>query len=224
MPILLLADNYQDFLETRCEFFQRRGFEVLTALGPVDAKNILEREHVDLAILDLRLLNDEDSNDISGLEVARHVALAVPKIILTRFPSWKDVRAALGAQLDGLPAAVDFVDKKEGPHVLLTAVRNALLKYGARQHDLAQVPALIIEADISVSPEPIEPVRVLNALVNHFNLEELRTLCFDLGVDFDSLLGEGKEAKARELVAYFRRRRMLGHLLEAIRRARDGII
>jgi len=39
-----------------------------------------------------------------------------------------------------------------------------------------------------------------------------------------SLGGEGKQAKARELVAYFRRRSMLGCLIETIRRARDRII
>lgn len=39
----------------------------------------------------------------------------------------------------------------------------------------------------------------------HFDIEELRTLCFDLDIDFDNLRGEGKEAKVRELVAMVRR-------------------
>jgi hypothetical protein len=33
-------------------------------------------------------------------------------------------------------------------------------------------------------------------LVEHFNQEELRTLCFDLGVRYDDLGGEGVAAKA----------------------------
>jgi len=37
-------------------------------------------------------------------------------------------------------------------------------------------------------------------LTEHFNLEDLRTLCFELNVDYDDLPGEGKTAKARELV------------------------
>ena len=36
-------------------------------------------------------------------------------------------------------------------------------------------------------------------LVGYYNLEELHTLCFHLGVDYDGLGGEGKESKAREL-------------------------
>jgi Effector-associated domain 7 len=39
-------------------------------------------------------------------------------------------------------------------------------------------------------------------LDKHFNMEELRTLCFDLDVDFDNLRGEGKTGKARELVVF----------------------
>jgi hypothetical protein len=49
-------------------------------------------------------------------------------------------------------------------------------------------------------------------ITEHFNWEELRTLCQDLGVDFDSLPGEGKEAKARELVAYMDRHSRLDDL------------
>ena len=56
------------------------------------------------------------------------------------------------------------------------------------------------------------------------NLEELRTLCFNLNVDYDSLPGEGKEAKARELVLYMQRRGELYTLADAIRRARGDVV
>ena len=39
-------------------------------------------------------------------------------------------------------------------------------------------------------------------LVTYFNDGELRDLCFDLGIDYENLGGEGKAGKARELVAY----------------------
>jgi len=60
-------------------------------------------------------------------------------------------------------------------------------------------------------------------LAEHFDLEELHTLCFDLGVDYDRLGGEGKEAKARELVAYLQRRGQLERLIAAIQRERGRI-
>ncbi len=57
-----------------------------------------------------------------------------------------------------------------------------------------------------------------HALVKRRNLEELRTLCFDLDVDYDNLGGEGKEAKSRELVQYLVRH---GRLAELERVATD---
>jgi len=62
------------------------------------------------------------------------------------------------------------------------------------------------------------------AIVWHFDLEELRTLCVDVGVDYDSLRGEGKAARARELVAYLDRRRELERLAAEVRRQRPGVI
>ena len=76
------------------------------ALDPGEARNILEQGGIDLAIVDLRLLNDGDEKDISGLTLARETARSVPKIILTRFATVEAVREALGPQLEGLPPAV----------------------------------------------------------------------------------------------------------------------
>jgi LysM repeat protein len=61
-------------------------------------------------------------------------------------------------------------------------------------------------------------------LCDHFDLEEMHTLCDDLGVDFDDLRGDGKAVKARELVAYLERRSQLDQLIIAIRRERGSII
>lgn len=61
------------------------------------------------------------------------------------------------------------------------------------------------------------------AIDRHFDTEELQTLCFDLGVDYDGLRGSGKAAKGRELVAYMQRCGHLGLLTAAIRRERPDI-
>jgi hypothetical protein len=51
-------------------------------------------------------------------------------------------------------------------------------------------------------------------LAAHFSVEELRTLCFDLGVDYDDLPGEGKTSKARELIGYLERHDRIPDLVE----------
>jgi len=42
---------------------------------------------------------------------------------------------------------------------------------------------------------------------------ELRTLCFDMGIDYDDLPGEGKAGHARELIAFLNRRDRIEDLL-----------
>lgn len=60
-------------------------------------------------------------------------------------------------------------------------------------------------------------------LTQTFNQEELRTLCFDLGIDYDDLPGEGKSGKARELVSYLSRAGRLPRLIEAARDLRPDV-
>ena len=123
---VLLADNDEEYLGTISDFLQKEGFKVLPAANPAEATQILEHGGVDIAIIDIRLLNENDEKDVSGLNLAKRVAPHIPKILLTRWPRLQDVREALGNQMDGLPAAVDFVAKQEGPQVLLTAINKVL--------------------------------------------------------------------------------------------------
>ena len=123
---ILFADNDSDFLKSRKEFLEQEGYHVIPAANPTEARRIVEQEQADLAILDIRLVKDEDEKDISGLTLAKDTARSIPKIILTGFPTYEAVREALGPDLEGLPPAVDFVAKQEGPEVLLRAIRKAL--------------------------------------------------------------------------------------------------
>lgn len=66
-------------------------------------------------------------------------------------------------------------------------------------------------------------VQLQTILASRFDLEELKTLCFRLGVAYDSLRGEGLEGKARELVAYWQRRQQIGQLVNAIQLYRPDI-
>jgi len=56
-----------------------------------------------------------------------------------------------------------------------------------------------------------------------FSDEEVRTLCFDLGFDYDSLPGQGKDAKIRELIAYCQRHNQVTDLLRLLQEQRPQI-
>lgn len=61
--------------------------------------------------------------------------------------------------------------------------------------------------------DPRYSTHLRKGLSEQFKLDELASLCADLGIDFENLGGEGKDGKARELVDYCRRRNWLDNLL-----------
>ncbi len=71
--------------------------------------------------------------------------------------------------------------------------------------------------DVDLEAGVLEPryrSRVRQFLSTHFDTEELRTLCFDLGVEYDDLPGEGRAGKVRELVRYIERHERIYDLLK----------
>jgi DNA-binding response OmpR family regulator len=126
---ILLIDNTPSFVESLRWFLTEEGYCVVTADNHEIGRAMLERGPVDLAVLDIRLINDKDEKDISGLELAKTVQTTIPKIIYSNFPSYEAARIALGPRAEGLPPAVDFLGKEEGPQTLLTAIRHALLLF-----------------------------------------------------------------------------------------------
>jgi DNA-binding response OmpR family regulator len=113
--IILLADNNLDYLDSRAEMLEESGYTVIKASSPEEARKVLEENYVHLALLDIRLRNDKDDKDLSGIQLARDTTTQlVPKIMITSYPSYDYVRAALGPSTDGQPPAVDFIYKEEG--------------------------------------------------------------------------------------------------------------
>ena len=123
---VLFADNDLDFLNTRREFLEQEGYAVITASSPIEVQKKLAQETLDLAIVDIRLINDDDEKDNSGLDLAKAIGRSVPVLVLTGYPSAEYARQALKIQPDGSPAVYDFVVKREGPEAMLTAVKNTL--------------------------------------------------------------------------------------------------
>lgn len=62
------------------------------------------------------------------------------------------------------------------------------------------------------------------ALAEAFDLGELKTLCFDLNVDWDEIPGVRKSEKIVELVKHLTRRRKLEELIRLVNQERDNIL
>lgn len=125
---ILLADNQKEDRATWQRVLTNAGYDVRLARDPEEARKVLQSTTVDLAIIDLRLVDDEDAHDISGLILAKEKAYRhIPKIIITAFDAgYSDLREALGAYVDELPPTVAFVRKDESPQVLVEVIRRTL--------------------------------------------------------------------------------------------------
>jgi hypothetical protein len=66
--------------------------------------------------------------------------------------------------------------------------------------------------------------RLRQTLATRLDDSELRTLCFDLGIDYADLPGEGRADKARELIAYLDRRDRIPDLLSVGHQLRPDIL
>ena len=60
----------------------------------------------------------------------------------------------------------------------------------------------------------------LEAMTTFFSDDELNTLCFQLGVDYDALPATGTHGKARELIDYLERRKKLERLYAKVKEER----
>lgn len=145
-PTILLVDNKPSFRAVVREFLEIQGYEVLEANDASTAQAMVASRKLALVVIDVRLTDDDDENDIGGLTLAKELPLSLPKIMLTAHPTYQAVREALGPALNGIPSAVGFVAKKEGLAKLLFTIQLVLAKFPpVLQHHLLKefgVPAI----------------------------------------------------------------------------------
>jgi hypothetical protein len=108
--------------------------------------------------------------------------------------------------------------------------KHTLLSFGLlEEHDgQCQVSGELVRRcllDLSNQTQRLVPdLRGLRAeLISHYNLAELETLCFDLDVDWDDIVGPDKASKTRNLIEYLRRRDALQRLLKMLQTQRPNV-
>ncbi|MCB8978823.1 MAG: NACHT domain-containing protein [Ardenticatenaceae bacterium] len=82
----------------------------------------------------------------------------------------------------------------------------------------------LAEAREEVVGEATELGHLRRQIVNHFNQEELRTLCFDLTIRYDNLHGTTIEAKTVSLMEYVQRHGQLLQLIAILERERPHVV
>lgn len=120
MPVILVADDDGHIREVVRYALEKGGFNVLEASDGTEASGLMDRETVDLAILDI-VMPGED-----GIQVSRGIQGRIPVIFLTSRS--EEVDRVLGLEL----GADDYVTKPFSPRELVARVRAVLRRTGAR--------------------------------------------------------------------------------------------
>lgn len=126
MKPILVADNDPVWVRNLSEIIQGAGYSVISAKNPKEAMAIIGNHEADLAVVDLRLEEDTDPNDISGLHVAEDTDRTVPKIIVSGYATISDAAQHLKLDLEGFPTILDFVLKTEVSKRLVPSIQRAM--------------------------------------------------------------------------------------------------
>jgi len=118
-PHLLLVDDDPDIRELVIEYFNQNDMRVSAAANGRDLFVLLDREAIDLVLLDLRLPGED------GMQLARALRerATVPIVLLTGRNEEAD--RVMGLEL----GADDYVTKPFSPRELLARVRAVLRRY-----------------------------------------------------------------------------------------------
>jgi CheY-like chemotaxis protein len=92
---VLVLENQADFRQTLCEHIRAAGYRPKEALTLPEISPLISRLHFLAAVIDVRMKDDKDPHDWSGLVEARLIAGSkVPVIILSAYDSAEDVERA----------------------------------------------------------------------------------------------------------------------------------
>ncbi len=203
-PTILIVEDDRFWQSVLKEELENEGYAVTVLAGYAPARQALERHRFDLVIVDLEL--DRAAPLLEGERLLQRLAQrqpATPCIIVSGQGTVSIVRNAFKQY-----RVADFIAKDifDIP-AFVKSVREAL-----NQSSTARAGAAPILSQL------------LHLLTERFSESELRTLCFHLGMDYDDLSGEGKAGKARELVAFLKRRQRIPELVAVIKQLRPDVL
>jgi len=115
---VLIVDDERDIRELLCLTLSRMGLSTASAGTVLEAKTLLEQQHFDVCLTDMRL------PDGNGLELIQYVAQHFPHCPIAMITAYGDVQSAVNALKAG---AFDFVSKPVDLSELREIVQRGIL-------------------------------------------------------------------------------------------------
>ncbi|MCI0521305.1 MAG: response regulator [Chloroflexi bacterium] len=124
-PAILMVDNDPDYLDTIHDRLEQAGYQVYTAMDESSALGAVEANDPDMIVVDVRLSDEHDTRDRSGLKLLRKLPADLPSIVLTAYEDARAVRDAFEA-IPGANRPKAFLFKGDGAEALLANIQLLL--------------------------------------------------------------------------------------------------
>jgi DNA-binding response OmpR family regulator len=189
-PRIMLMDNRVQVLENVGPLLESHGYQVLRAATLAEAETILRTCWIHLGIFDIRMIDEDDAHDTSGLELARKPEFEhIPKVFLTshKDEEFEYANTILQPGAGGRkPLGLAIISKRKEPGFLVETLAQIFA------HQLPMNWDLVIDLD------PARPVNIAGLLSSlrpdlpkqHFagQADELEDLFRMLFFEYDSVL------------------------------------
>jgi len=116
---VLLIDDDAKMQSIVAEVLQHEGFTILTASNGHDARQIFEKNSIDMVLCDIKL------PDIDGIDLLQHLTRTKPSVPVVMITGFATIDRAVQATRLG---AYDFLEKPLEPQRVLVTIKNALEK------------------------------------------------------------------------------------------------
>lgn len=123
---VLLVDSNSRYISQLGSHLQAEGFAIHIARDVFTAQAMVKQSQIHIAVVSVQLLNEHDSRDVSGIELAARLQLYTRVIMVAEQPTFEMTRLALAQRTNGPAPACDFVARNEGTAAVITAIRKVL--------------------------------------------------------------------------------------------------
>ncbi len=82
-PTVLVVEDRESTLKLKVKLLERRGYKVFPAASPEEALARVREEVIHLAVIDVRLRDNDDERDLSGVQLADSLPRSVCVVITT---------------------------------------------------------------------------------------------------------------------------------------------
>jgi DNA-binding NtrC family response regulator len=124
---ILVVDDLQDWRATLSGLLKDRGYDVEVSGSIANALELLKTNSYDLALLDLRL-DETDESNTDGLTLAETIKSNWPQVkvvMITGYGTVDIITKAMGTNAEGVRLIEGFVPKDE-TNILVQVVQRAL--------------------------------------------------------------------------------------------------